>query len=59
MINKRIYKVVVEKDLYELQNKVEELLNNGWELVGGVAVDRSYIYYQALIKEEVIDVAED
>lgn len=59
MIKKRIYKVVMEKDLYELQNTVEELLNNGWELVGGIAVDRSYNYYQALIKEEVIDVAED
>lgn len=52
MIKKIIYKVVMEKDLYELQNTVEELLNNGWELVGGVAVDRSYIYYQALIKEQ-------
>jgi hypothetical protein len=48
----KIYKVVTDRELYELQNKVEELLNNGWELVGGVAVDRSYNYYQALIKEQ-------
>lgn len=51
----KVYKVVMDRDLYELQNKVEELLSYGWELVGGVAVDRSYIYYQALIKKEKSD----
>ena len=51
----KIYKVVMDRDLYELKNKVTELLNNGWELVGGLAVDRSYNYYQALIKEQQDD----
>lgn len=59
IIKRKIYKVVLGRELYKLVNEVEELLNDGWELVGGVAVDRTYNYYQALIKEKVIDVAED
>ena len=51
----KIYKIVFDRDTYELQNKVEELLNNGWELVGGLVVDGSYNYYQALIKEQQDD----
>lgn len=52
IIKRKLYKIVFFRELYDLQNKVEELLNNGWELVGGLVVDRSYNYYQTLIKEQ-------
>ena len=45
------YRIVEDNNVEQFENDVKELLNNGWELVGGVAVDRSYIYYQALVKE--------
>lgn len=48
------YEIVEDTDVDVFKNKVKELLNNGWDLAGGVAVDRSYFYYQALVKETPI-----
>ena len=51
VITKTSYCIVssFEEDAYELAEKVEELLNDGWVLSGGLASSNSKIF-QALTK---------
>ena len=58
------YKILSAEELYEnnardkLTTKVEEALNEGWKLQGGVSATKSalghnwYILFQAMIKED-------
>ena len=51
VITKKSYCIVssFEEDAFELAEKVEELLNDGWVLSGGLASSNSKIF-QALTK---------
>ena len=49
------YKIVEESNITRLQDKVTQLINNGYDLVAGVSVsitDDDITYVQALIKSE-------
>lgn len=51
------YTIVEDGYINKLCEKVEALLNNGWQLVGGVStrsggVQSARTYTQALVKEE-------
>lgn len=46
------YKVIKEDTTVELEIKVNELLNEGWNLQGGVSTVGTYVsYVQALVRE--------
>lgn len=45
------YKVVYNMNNGTLQKWVEEMIQEGWEVQGGVAVDEKGLLYQALIKK--------
>ena len=51
VVTKKSYCIVssFEEDAFELAEKVEELLNNGWVLSGGLASSNSKIF-QALTR---------
>ena len=44
------YLVVDSPDIQKLVNKVGELLNDGWELQGGIAMDNWKGWAQAMVK---------
>ena len=51
----REYKIIENNSRTETEAEITKLLNNGWELVGGVCSDTSMgstYYIQALIREE-------
>lgn len=48
------YKLIIENEEYKFEEKVKEYLNDGWELVGGVAIDKSGFFVQAVYKKEII-----
>ena len=56
---KNRYTIVCEPDLYNFERKVEELLNNGWQLAGGVSKIGIYFTQALTLTKEQSDVAED
>jgi hypothetical protein len=55
-MDKKEYKVVKERDLEAFQTKVNFLINNGWKLVGGVALTniQGMVYSQAVSKSTIV-----
>jgi hypothetical protein len=49
------YRLAGDTSGYRLREEVGELLNSGWRLVGGVAVNKAGEYVQALTKEMSAD----
>jgi hypothetical protein len=49
------YMIVSEQLSFRLTAKVDELINSGWELVGGISVASSHsgalVFTQALVKK--------
>ena len=56
---KNRYTIVCEHELYTFEQKVEELLNNGWQLAGGVSKIGIYFTQALTFTKEKSDVAED
>lgn len=51
---KRYYTLIIENEKYKFEEKVKEYLDDGWELVGGVTIDKSGYFVQAVYKKEII-----
>ena len=51
---KKSYKVISSVNIIELQKKVNNNLNLGWECQGGISIvhgERTFFFSQAMIKE--------
>ena len=50
VIDQKEYDVIIHQRLVDLIAKVNKKLNEGWHLVGGIAVDKYGHMFQAMIK---------